>query len=191
MSPPDRSDKLQKLYFRIGEVASIVGVEPHVLRYWESEFRSVRPQKSARGQRIYSRRDVDTLLKVKELLYSHRFTIAGAKRRLRDGGLEPVAPAAAEPAEAPHAAAAPAGLAVLPAANGQRDHEPSVHASAAVVQYAPAPQVVAARPSVDVTQLRALRDKLITLRERAQKMLQGVDAWAEEAHPAALDELDR
>ena len=75
----NRTDRLQKLYFRIGEVAGIVGVEPHVLRYWESEFRSVRPQKSARGQRIYSRRDVDTLLKVKELLYSHRFTIAGAK----------------------------------------------------------------------------------------------------------------
>ncbi len=79
-----QKDKLQKLYFRIGEVSSIVGVEPHVLRYWESEFRSVRPQKSARGQRIYSRRDVETLLKVKELLYSHRFTIAGAKQRLRD-----------------------------------------------------------------------------------------------------------
>lgn len=91
----DKSDKLQKLYFRIGEVASLVGVEPHVLRYWESEFRSVRPQKSARGQRIYSRRDVDTLLKVKELLYSHRFTIAGAKRKLREGGVEPIAEAAA------------------------------------------------------------------------------------------------
>ncbi|NUP10898.1 MAG: MerR family transcriptional regulator [Polyangiaceae bacterium] len=90
----NRTDRLQKLYYRIGEVSSIVGVEPHVLRYWESEFRSVRPQKSARGQRIYSRRDVDTLLKVKELLYSHRFTIAGAKRKLRDGGIEP----AAEPA---------------------------------------------------------------------------------------------
>ncbi len=99
----DKSDKLQKLYFRIGEVASLVGVEPHVLRYWESEFRSVRPQKSARGQRIYSRRDVDTLLKVKELLYSHRFTIAGAKRKLREGGVEPIVEAAvvAAPARDP------------------------------------------------------------------------------------------
>jgi DNA-binding transcriptional MerR regulator len=96
----DRGDKLQKLYFRIGEVASIVGVEPHVLRYWESEFRSVRPQKSARGQRIYSRRDVDTLLKVKELLYAHRFTIAGAKRKLREGGLEPAMAAAATAVDA-------------------------------------------------------------------------------------------
>ena len=82
-----------KLYYRIGEVAGIVGVEPHVLRYWETEFRSIRPQKSAKGQRIYSRRDVETLLKVKELLYAHRFTIAGARRKLRDGGIEPLGPA--------------------------------------------------------------------------------------------------
>ncbi|WP_437483486.1 MerR family transcriptional regulator [Sorangium sp. So ce1014] len=78
-----------KLYYRIGEVAGLVGVEPHVLRYWETEFRSIRPQKSAKGQRVYSRRDVETLLKVKELLYSHRFTIAGARRKLREGGIEP------------------------------------------------------------------------------------------------------
>ena len=79
-----------KLYFRIGEVAGIVGVEPHVLRYWETEFRSIRPEKSRKGQRVYSRRDVDTLLKVKELLYGHRYTIAGAKRKLRGDGLEPI-----------------------------------------------------------------------------------------------------
>lgn len=81
-----------KLYFRIGEVAGIVGVEPHVLRYWETEFRSVKPQKSAKGQRIYSRRDVETLLKVRELLYAHKFTIAGAKKKLREGGIEPPSP---------------------------------------------------------------------------------------------------
>lgn len=78
-----------KLYYRIGEVAEIVGVEPHVLRYWETEFRSIRPQKSRKGQRIYSRRDVDKLLKVKDLLYTHGFTIAGARKRLRETGLEP------------------------------------------------------------------------------------------------------
>jgi DNA-binding transcriptional MerR regulator len=80
-----------KLYYRIGEVSEIVGVEPHVLRYWETEFRSIRPQKSRKGQRIYSRRDVDRLLKVKDLLYSHGFTIAGARKRLREGGAEPAA----------------------------------------------------------------------------------------------------
>ncbi|MCL2449358.1 MAG: MerR family transcriptional regulator [Polyangiaceae bacterium] len=71
-----------KLYFRIGEVAELVGVEPHVLRYWEREFRSIRPTKSAKGQRVYSRRDVENLIRVRELLYHEGFTIAGAKKRL-------------------------------------------------------------------------------------------------------------
>ena len=61
-----------------------------MLRYWETEFRSIRPEKSRKGQRVYSRRDVDTLLKVKDLLYGHRYTIAGAKRKLRGDGVEPI-----------------------------------------------------------------------------------------------------
>ncbi|MBN9165354.1 MAG: MerR family transcriptional regulator, partial [Myxococcales bacterium] len=68
-----------KLFFRIGEVAGLVGVEPHVLRYWEREFRSIRPTKSAKGQRVYSRKDVENLLRVRDLLYRDGFTIAGAK----------------------------------------------------------------------------------------------------------------
>src|SRR5438445_7177142 len=78
-----------KLYFRIGEVASLVGVEPHVLRYWEREFRSIRPTKSAKGQRVYSRRDVENLMRVRELLYAEGFTIAGAKKKLQKTGVEP------------------------------------------------------------------------------------------------------
>lgn len=78
-----------KLYFRIGEVAGLVGVEPHVLRYWEREFRSIRPTKSAKGQRVYSRRDVENLLRVRDLLYAEGFTIAGAKKRLMRSGVEP------------------------------------------------------------------------------------------------------
>lgn len=81
-----------KLYFRIGEVAHALGLETHVLRYWETEFRSIRPQKSARGQRVYSRRDVETLARVKELLYERGFTIAGARKHLREGGIEPLEP---------------------------------------------------------------------------------------------------
>ena len=88
-----------KLYFRIGEVARIVDVEPHVLRYWETEVRSIRPQKSNRGQRVYSRKDVQTLLKVRELLYAHRFTIEGARKRLREGGIEPAVAAPPAPEE--------------------------------------------------------------------------------------------
>jgi DNA-binding transcriptional MerR regulator len=77
-----------KLYFRIGEVAELVGVQPHVLRYWEREFRTIRPTKSAKGQRVYSRRDVENLLRVRDLLYRERFTIAGARQRL--GRTEPL-----------------------------------------------------------------------------------------------------
>lgn len=71
-----------KLYFRIGEVAGLVGVEPHVLRYWEREFRAIRPTKSSKGQRVYSRKDVENLLRVRALLYEEGFTIAGAKKKL-------------------------------------------------------------------------------------------------------------
>src|SRR5262245_16043291 len=85
----DATEPPVKLFYRIGEVSQIVGVEPHVLRYWETEFRSIRPQKSRKGQRIYSRRDVDRLLKVKDLLYTHGFTIAGARKKLREVGAEP------------------------------------------------------------------------------------------------------
>jgi DNA-binding transcriptional MerR regulator len=76
------ADLPAKLYFRIGEVAGLVGVEPHVLRYWEREFRTIRPTKSAKGQRVYSRRDVENLMRVRELLYKEGFTIAGARKRL-------------------------------------------------------------------------------------------------------------
>src|SRR5579871_5792130 len=82
MGSDDRGPIPSKLYFRIGEVAGLVGVEPHVLRYWEREFRSIRPTKSSKGQRVYSRRDVETLMRVRELLYREGFTIAGAKKKL-------------------------------------------------------------------------------------------------------------
>ncbi len=78
-----------KLFFRIGEVAGLVGVEPHVLRYWEREFRSIRPTKSAKGQRVYSRKDVENLLRVRDLLYRDGFTIAGARKRLASPSAEP------------------------------------------------------------------------------------------------------
>lgn len=84
-----------KLYFKIGEVAEIIGVAPHVLRFWETEFRGVRPQKSRTRQRVYRRRDVELLLRIKHLLYEQRFTIAGARQQLASG--EPVEAAAPSP----------------------------------------------------------------------------------------------
>jgi DNA-binding transcriptional MerR regulator len=73
-----------KLYFKIGEVAEIVGVAPYVLRYWETEFKAIRPQKSRAKQRVYRRRDVETLLRIKHLLYDKKFTIAGARQQLNE-----------------------------------------------------------------------------------------------------------
>jgi len=96
MTEPSRGALPQKLYFRIGEVSGLVGVEPHVLRYWEREFRGIRPTKSARGQRVYSRRDVETLLRVRELLYAEGFTIAGARKKLQHAEVEPTERRASE-----------------------------------------------------------------------------------------------
>lgn len=72
-----------KAYFKIGEAAHVVGVPPYVLRYWETEFEALRPEKSSTNHRVYRRRDIDTLLEIKRLLYDERFTIAGARRFLR------------------------------------------------------------------------------------------------------------
>ena len=77
-----------KLYFKIGEVGDIVGVKQHVLRYWESEFPSIRPQKSKTNQRLYRRRDVEAVLAIKHLLYDRKFTIEGAKQHLKEQGVE-------------------------------------------------------------------------------------------------------
>jgi DNA-binding transcriptional MerR regulator len=79
--------RAEKRYYRIGEVARITGVKPYVLRYWESEFRGMAPQKSRSKQRLYRRRDIDMILLVKKLLYQQRFTIEGAKKKLRELGV--------------------------------------------------------------------------------------------------------
>lgn len=71
-----------KLFFKIGEVCEITDTQPYVLRYWESEFSALAPAKNSSGQRIYRRRDIETILRIKQLLYDEGFTIAGAKKRL-------------------------------------------------------------------------------------------------------------
>ena len=72
----------EKLFFKIGEVCEITGVQAHVLRYWESEFPMLAPQKNRAGQRTYRKRDVEMALRIKELLYEDQYTIAGAKKKL-------------------------------------------------------------------------------------------------------------
>lgn len=100
--------------FKIGDVCKQADVQPYVLRYWETEFPPLAPDKTGGGQRTYTQRDIDVILRIKELLYTEGFTIAGAKKKLeaelRDGG-EPKAPQKSEPAAPSAAADAPAAAA--------------------------------------------------------------------------------
>src|SRR3982750_4196614 len=73
-----------KLYFKIGEVSELLGVHPYVLRYWETEFPSLAPKKSGTGHRLYRRKDVELLLRIKHLLYEKRFTIEGGRQSLQN-----------------------------------------------------------------------------------------------------------
>ena len=122
---PDEETKIpDKLYFRIGEVAQLAGVEPYVLRFWESEFPQLAPKKSGSGHRLYRRKEVEMVLEVKRLLYEKRFTIEGARRHFeqskKKGGAAAKSTAAGaappRPAEPPMQAmlfgapAAPPGL---------------------------------------------------------------------------------
>jgi DNA-binding transcriptional MerR regulator len=89
----------EKRLFKIGEVCRIADVQPYVLRYWETEFAALAPNKSGGGQRLYTQREIDIILRIKQLLYSEGFTIAGAKKKLETE--------LSDPAPAPVAAAAP------------------------------------------------------------------------------------
>ena len=104
----------EKLFFKIGEVCELAGVQAHVLRYWETEFTMLAPQKNRAGQRVYRKRDVEIALRIKELLYEDQYTIAGAKKRLandlRAGGKLKTVPSEGGDDEfaAPHADSASA-----------------------------------------------------------------------------------
>ncbi len=76
----------EKLYFKIGEVAKIIGVKPYVLRYWETEFSDIAPSKSKTNQRLYKRKEVEKILQIRDLLYKEKYTIEGARKRLKSLG---------------------------------------------------------------------------------------------------------
>jgi DNA-binding transcriptional MerR regulator len=92
-SPPQVPDKA---YFKIGEVAAIAGVAASVLRFWETQFQALRPEKTRTNQRVYARKHVELAVRIKELLYDRGYTIAGAKRRLAEGEGAPAPPAPRE-----------------------------------------------------------------------------------------------
>ena len=96
MAPSDDA-RLSKLYYRIGEVAQIVGVDASVLRHWEHEFRALKPRRTKSGQRVYSQQDVRKLLEIRRLRYEEQLTTKGAIKRLQQVGIEPRPEPSAEP----------------------------------------------------------------------------------------------
>ena len=80
-SSPRRKISSDKLFYKIGEVSNVAEVEPHVLRYWESEFPFLKPRKNKTGQRVYTRKDLELVLQIKNLLYKEKYTIAGVKKK--------------------------------------------------------------------------------------------------------------
>jgi DNA-binding transcriptional MerR regulator len=81
-----------KLFYKIGEVSKITGVEPYVLRYWETEFHFLRPRKNKSGQRVYVKKDLELILQVKRMLYQERYTIEGVRKRFGEGTLRDAEP---------------------------------------------------------------------------------------------------
>jgi DNA-binding transcriptional MerR regulator len=132
----------EKLFFKIGEVCELAGVQAHVLRYWESEFPMLAPQKNRAGQRVYRKRDVEMALRIKELLYEDQYTIAGAKKRLTNelrGG----------------------GKLKVVGEEGQNENGSAEHADGEVLQAAPAyKRTVAPRTAEEKQGLKQLASEL-------------------------------
>ena len=157
----------EKLFFKIGEVCDITAIQAHVLRYWESEFPMLAPQKNRAGQRTYRKRDVEMVLRIKELLYEDQYTIAGAKKRLTNelrgaSKLKVVTPEMS--AQGSSAQPAPQ---LVPAPTPSTEDEPHSYAethehAAAAIEHAPAAEV-------ELTEDR--RDALRNIREQLRELL--------------------
>jgi DNA-binding transcriptional MerR regulator len=156
----------EKLFFKIGEVCDITGIQAHVLRYWESEFPMLAPQKNRAGQRTYRKRDVEMVLRIKELLYEDQYTIAGAKKRLTNelrgaSKLKVVTPEMS-------AQAAQTAPQLVPAPEPQTEDEPHSFGDADAETHEPAPAAEHA-PEAELTEDR--RDALRHLREHLRELL--------------------
>ncbi len=112
----------KKLFYKIGEVCEIADIPPHVLRYWETEFPSLKPVKNSAGQRVYRPRDIDLVLTIRQLLYEEGFTISGARKKIREGLTRPAEPV--RPAPVPKAVP-PAAAPAAPAAGAASRHGPA------------------------------------------------------------------
>ena len=174
----------EKLFFKIGEVCDITGIQAHVLRYWESEFPMLAPQKNRAGQRTYRKRDVEMVLRIKELLYEDQYTIAGAKKRLTNelrgaSKLKVVTPEmGAQAAAAPPAPVLVHAPAPLETEEPPHDFEDTTHEPAPA---APAQNAYPTRPEPPPSD--ESRAALRRLRQQMRELLVLLDA--SEARPDA------
>ncbi|MDT7541928.1 MAG: hypothetical protein QOE33_1832 [Acidobacteriota bacterium] len=160
----------EKLFFKIGEVCDITGIQAHVLRYWESEFPTLAPQKNRAGQRTYRRRDVEMVLRIKELLYEDQFTIAGAKKKLSTE----IRGASKLKVVTPEMSAALAAEQQDTQVNTQSVATPTLPARHTAPTYASDREPAPAQPSYPVTDER--RAALRRLREQVGELLSLLDS---------------
>jgi DNA-binding transcriptional MerR regulator len=158
----------EKLFFKIGEVCDITAIQAHVLRYWESEFPMLAPQKNRAGQRTYRKRDVEMVLRIKELLYEDQYTIAGAKKRLTNhlrgaSKLKVVTPEMS-------AQASQAAPQLVPAPEPPAEDEPHFYADTHTETHEHAHAVEHA-PGTEVELTEDRRDALRHLREHLRELL--------------------
>ena len=172
----------EKLFFKIGEVCDITGVQAHVLRYWESEFPMLAPQKNRAGQRTYRKRDVEMVLRIKELLYEDQYTIAGAKKKLvseiRGSSKLKVVTPDMNASTVAATEEAPKDTNIREASQQQPAPPPS---ALAAPSYASDEEVAPVEPSVPLTDER--RAALRRLREQMRELLSLLDASEHKSDP--------
>jgi DNA-binding transcriptional MerR regulator len=172
-----------KLFYKIGEVCELTDTQPYVLRFWESEFPQLAPRKNRSGQRVYQRKDIDTVLRIKKLLYDEEYTIAGARKKLDEESPAPAVENPAPPRQARAAAAAPPRTAARPR---QPEHEHPVDMLAARLDdnHGARPQ---AKDAVKETRAPGVSVEAAS-RERLDRLQRSLDELGRELR-VLLDEL--
>ncbi len=155
----------KRLYYKIGEACKLLDIQPYVLRYWETEFPMLRPDKSSSGQRVYNDRDLATIRRIKELLYDEGYTIAGAKKKLDGEDLSELT------AEAPDEAAKPAK------AKEAKESKDAKEPKKAPEKKAEEPKKAAVKPAAKKAKSKAAE----VSSDEADKLLKGVETALAEA----------
>jgi DNA-binding transcriptional MerR regulator len=162
----------KRLYSKIGEACKELGIQPYVLRYWETEFPALAPSKSRSGQRVYSEKELEIIRRIKQLLYEEGYTIAGAKKKLEaelaSGSLAEMGEDGAEAAAAPVAVPEPAPAASPPPKNARR--------KASEVPAAPAPEAPAPLDREAAERIQTLRSGIEKALQEAREILALLDS---------------